>query len=45
VTGSLGLTREDLVLLAKNSFTGSFLDEERVALHLQAIDAYAAANA
>eukprot|EP01030_Chromulinospumella_sphaerica_P022397 gene22397-22374_t len=35
VTTSLGLTKEDLVLLAKNSFTGSFLDEEQVALHLQ----------
>jgi adenosine deaminase len=42
VTASLGLTKEDLVTLARNSFTGSFLDEERVALHLQAIDAYAA---
>lgn len=44
VAGSLGLTKEELVLLARNSFTGSFLDEERVALHLQAIDAYVAAN-
>lgn len=44
VTGSLGLGKEELVRLARNSFTGSFLDEERVALHLQAIDAYAAAN-
>ncbi len=44
VASSLGLTREELVLLARNSFTGSFLDEERVALHLQAIDAYVAAN-
>jgi adenosine deaminase len=45
VASSLGLTREELVLLARNSFTGSFLDEERVALHLQAIDAYVAADA
>ncbi len=44
VTTSLGLSKEDLMLLAKNSFTGSFLDEERVALHLQAIDAYVAVN-
>lgn len=42
VTQALGLSRADLVTLAKNSFTGSFLDEERVALHLQAVDAYAA---
>ncbi|HYE47574.1 MAG TPA: adenosine deaminase [Caulobacter sp.] len=42
VAGAVGLTREDLVTLARNSFTGSFLDEEQVALHLQAIDAYAA---
>lgn len=45
VASSLGLTKEELVLLARNSFTGSFLDEERVALHLQAIDAYVAADA
>ena len=44
VAGSLDLSKEELVLLARNSFTGSFLDEERVALHLQAIDAYVAAN-
>jgi len=39
---ALELSREDLVTLAKNSFTGSFLDEERVARHLATIDAYAA---
>ncbi|MDP1632221.1 MAG: adenosine deaminase [Caulobacter sp.] len=39
---ALDLSRADLVTLAKNSFTGSFLDEERVAHHLTAIDAYAA---
>ena len=38
---ALDLSRADIVTLAKNSFTGSFLDEERVALHLAAIDAYA----
>ena len=45
ITRALDLSKADLVTLAKNSFTGSFLDEERVALHLQAIDAYAAAHA
>ena len=39
---ALDLSRDELVTLAKNSFTGSFLDEERVARHLAAIDAYAA---
>jgi len=39
---ALDLSRADLVTLAKNSFTGSFLDEEQVARHLAAIDAYAA---
>ena len=39
---ALGLSRDEIVTLAKNSFTGSFLDEERVALQLAAIDAYAA---
>ena len=37
-----GLTREDLITLAKNSFTGSFLDAGSVARHLAEIDAYAA---
>lgn len=37
---ALDLTREDMATLARNSFTGSFLDEERVARHLAAIDAY-----
>ncbi len=45
VTASLGLTKEELVVLARNSFTGSFLDEEQVALQLQAIDAYVAQSA
>ncbi len=35
------LTREDLLTLARNSFTGSFLDEEQVALRLAEIEAYA----
>jgi len=37
-----GLTRDQLVTLAKNSFTGSFLPETEIAAHLAAIDAYAA---
>ena len=36
-----GLDRDDLVNLAKNSFTGSFLPPQDVARHLGAIDAYA----
>jgi len=44
VSQALGLTREDLVTLAKNSFTGSFLAPEEVARHLAAIDAYAQAQ-
>ncbi|HZZ69308.1 MAG TPA: adenosine deaminase, partial [Phenylobacterium sp.] len=41
---AVGLTREELIVLAKNSFTGSFLTEAEIAPHLAAIDAYAAAN-
>ncbi|MDP1736928.1 MAG: adenosine deaminase [Caulobacter sp.] len=37
---ALDLSREELVTLARNSFTGSFLDEERVARRLAEIDAY-----
>ena len=36
-----GLGRDDLITLAKNSFTGSFLPPQDVARHLAAIDAYA----
>ena len=39
---AVGLTREDVVTLAKNSFTGSFLDQETIARHLAAVDAYVA---
>lgn len=42
VTAARGLSRGDLVQLAKNSFTGSFLSPEAVARHLAAIDAVAA---
>jgi len=45
VARALDLTRDDLVTLAKNSFTGSFLSPDEVARHLAAIDAYAAAQA
>ena len=40
---ALGLTRDELVTLAKNSFTGSFLPKDAVARHLAEIDAYVAA--
>ncbi|BEV01962.1 adenosine deaminase [Novosphingobium olei] len=42
VARARGLSREALVQLARNSFTGSFLPPEAVAAHLAAIDAYAA---
>jgi len=42
-TEALGLTRDDLITLAKNSFTGSFLEAAEIERHLAAIDAYAAA--
>ncbi len=38
---AVGLTREELVTLAKNSFTGSFLSADEVAAHVTAIEAYA----
>ncbi len=38
---ALDLSRADLVTLARNSFTGSFLSEADKARHLAAIDAYA----
>lgn len=40
---ALSLTREDLVTLARNSFTGSFLPPEVIGRHLAEIDAYVAA--
>jgi len=43
VAAARGLSRGDLVTLAKNSFTGSFLPEDAVARHLAAIDVFAAA--
>jgi len=41
---ALGLTRDELVTLAKNSFTGSFLPEAVVRERLAEIDAYVAGN-
>jgi adenosine deaminase len=41
-TEAVGLTRDELVKLAKNSFSGSFLGAAEVAEHIAAIDAYAA---
>ena len=40
----LSLSREDLIVLAKNSFTGSFLSAADVALRLAEIDAYVSSN-
>ena len=44
VAAALSLSRAELVTLAKNSFTGSFLPEAEKARHIAAIDAYAAAH-
>lgn len=41
---ALKLDREDLLTLARNSFTGAFLSAEEAAPHLAAIEAYAAAE-
>ena len=41
VAAALDLTRDDLIQLAKNSFTGSFLDEATIQQHLAAVDAAA----
>jgi adenosine deaminase len=41
---AVGLNRADLITLAKNSFTGSFLTDAEIAPHLAAIDAHAATN-
>jgi adenosine deaminase len=40
-----GLSRADLVTCARNSFLGSFLDDEAVAAHCARLDAYVAAHA
>ena len=41
---ALDLTRAELITLARNSFTGSFLPPDAVQRHLSDIDAYVAAN-
>ncbi len=45
VAQARGLSREDLVTLARNSFIGSFLPREAIARHLASIDAYVAESA
>ena len=42
VVRGLGLRRGDLITLARNSFTGSFLPPETIAAHLVSVDRYAA---
>jgi len=42
VAGKLSLSREDLTTLARNSFTGSFLEPREIARRVAAVDAYAA---
>lgn len=42
VAEARGLSRGDLVTLARNSFTGSFLPPDAVAAHLERLEAYAA---
>jgi len=39
-----GLTREDVIILARNSFTGSFLDPDDITARLAAIDAFVGAR-
>jgi adenosine deaminase len=41
---AIGLERRHFVQLARNSFTGSFLEPEEIAARLAEIDGYAAAN-
>jgi adenosine deaminase len=42
VADALDLTRDEIVTLARNSFTGSFLTSAEQARHLAAIDSWAA---
>jgi adenosine deaminase len=44
-TAAIGLTRGELVTLAKNSFSGSFLAPAEAATHMAAVDQYAAGAA
>lgn len=41
---AVGLSRGEIVQLARNSFRGSFLDAPAIARHLADVEAYAAAN-
>jgi adenine deaminase len=42
--GAVGLTREEIVTLARNSFAGSFLDADEKARRVAEVEAYAAAH-
>lgn len=42
---ALGLSRDEIVSLARNSFTGAFLDDASKARHVAAVNAYASAAA
>jgi adenosine deaminase len=42
VASARGLTREDLVTLARNSFEGAFLPPEQIAAHVAKLDAFLA---
>jgi adenosine deaminase len=44
VANALPLSKADVVTLARNSFLGSFLNDDEIKQHLAAIDAYAKAN-
>ncbi len=44
VAAARGLGKTELVALARNSFTGSFLPASEIAAHLERLDAYVAAN-
>jgi len=44
IAQALSLSRAELVTLAKNSFTGSFLSPERILQHVSRIDAYESSN-
>ncbi len=44
VAAARGLSRDQIVQLARNSFTGSFLDDAAIAAHLARIDAYVTAQ-
>jgi adenosine deaminase len=44
VTAARGLSRDDLVTLARNSFTGAFLPDAEIARHLDTLEAYVAAE-